>query len=202
MSSPLKKAVDANGVTAAKACDAVKTLLKYIGEDVTREGLLDTPDRFCRALLEMTEGYQDNTAEILGVTFEADCEEMVLLKDIEFTSLCEHHLLNFTGKAHVAYLPSNGRVVGLSKLARIVDMYANRLQVQERLTHQIAHDIQNYLQPKGVAVIIEANHSCMCVRGVRKHGAAMVTSAMMGGFRSSPATRNELMQLLGRPSLR
>ncbi len=191
-----KIAPDANGVSSSDARNAVKTLLQYIGENPSRNGLADTPDRFCRALLEMTDGYEINTDEILTTTFDETFDEMVLLKNIEFTSLCEHHLLTFTGKAHIAYLPSDGKIVGLSKLARVVDAFSRRLQVQERLTQQIAQAIQNNLQPHGVAVVIEGVHSCMCVRGVRKHGAAMVTSAMLGDFKKSAATRNEFMGLI------
>ncbi len=196
MTSVYKKAVDAHGVKAYEAVEAVKTLLRYIGEDSSRDGLIETPDRFCRSLLEMTEGYSKNAEEILTTTFEGEADEMILLKDIEFTSLCEHHLLSFVGKAHVAYIPSQGRIVGLSKLARIVDVFAQRLQVQERLTQQIADAIQKQLKPLGVAVVIEGVHSCMCVRGVRKHGTTMVTSSIMGAFKTSPATRNEFMQLI------
>lgn len=191
-----KKALDANGVSAQEAIAAVKTLLRYIGENPQRDGLLDTPDRFCRALLEMTEGYTQNPEDFLTVTFEGHVDEMVVLKDIEFTSVCEHHLLSFTGKAHVAYLPSQGRIVGLSKLARLVDLYSRRLQVQERLTQQIAEALQKYLSPHGVAVVVEGVHSCMCVRGVRKMNSAMVTSAMLGSFKTSPETRNEFLGLI------
>jgi GTP cyclohydrolase I len=200
MSSFFKKAVDANGVTSAEARKAVQTVLRYIGEDSARDGLLETPDRFCRSLLEMTEGYSIDPEQILTTTFEGQVDEMVLLKNIEFTSLCEHHLLSFIGKAHVAYIPSQGRIVGLSKLARIVDMYAQRLQVQERMTQQIAQAIEKHLTPLGVAVVIEGVHSCMCVRGIRKHGSVMVTSAMSGEFKNSVATRNEFMLLIGKAS--
>lgn len=198
MKHDVKNAVDANGVSAQEAREAVKTLLRYVGENIYRDGLLDTPNRYCRALLEMTEGYSKNPEDILTTTFEAQFDEMVLLKDIDYTSMCEHHLLSFTGKAHIAYLPSQGRIVGLSKLARLVDTFAQRLQVQERLTQQIAEAIQKYLQPHGVAVVVEGAHSCMCVRGVRKHQTAMVTSYMLGDFKTSAATRNEFMQLIQR----
>lgn len=193
-----KHAPDANGVARSDAVKAVDTLLRYVGENPEREGLRETPDRFCRALLELTEGYKLNPEEVLTTTFESDTEEMVLLKDIEFTSVCEHHLLSFIGKAHVAYIPANGRIVGLSKLARVVDLYAQRLQVQERLTQQVAHAIQNCLKPHGVAVVFEGVHSCMCVRGVRKQNATMVTSTMLGAFRNSPSTRNEFLALIGK----
>lgn len=196
MGIPSKKAVDANGVTAESARQAVQTLLRYIGENPSRDGLIETPDRYCRALLEMTEGYMEDPATILNKTFEAEADEMVVLKNIEFSSVCEHHLLQFTGKAHVAYLPANGKIVGLSKLARVVEAFARRLQVQERLTQQIANAISTHLQPRGVAVVIEAAHSCMCVRGVRKQNSMMITSSMLGDFRTLPATRSELMCLL------
>lgn len=198
MSPFFKKAVDANNVTADAATEAVRTLLRYVGENPDREGLQDTPDRFCRALLEMTEGYQVSPEEILSTTFESESDEMVLLKNIEFTSVCEHHLLSFTGKAHIAYLPSEGRIVGLSKLARIVDVYSQRLQVQERLTQQVANAIEKHLKPQGVAVVFEGIHSCMCVRGVRKQNSTMITSTMLGQFRNSLASRNEFMSLISK----
>lgn len=191
-----KKAASANNISAEKATEAVRTLLQYIGEDPKREGLLNTPDRFCRALLEMTEGYSMHPEEILATTFESESDEMVLVKDIEFHSLCEHHLLSFSGKAHIAYIPNNGRIVGLSKLARIVDTFAQRLQVQERLTQQVANAINKYLKPQGVAVVFEGQHSCMCVRGVKKQNSYMLTSAMHGQFRDSLASRNEFMSLI------
>lgn len=191
-----KKALDSNGVSANKARDAIRTLLTYLGEDPNRDGLLDTPDRVCRAWLEMTDGYQSKAEDILSVTFEGNSEEMVLLKDIEFTSCCEHHMLPFTGRAHVAYIPTNGRIVGLSKLARVVDVYAKRLQVQERMTNQIADAIQQILKPAGVAVVLEGVHSCMCVRGVRKQGASMITSSLRGLFHTCHMTRNEFMSLI------
>lgn len=198
MRSETKKAQDAHGVCAHEATQAVRTLLRYMGENVDRDGLGDTPHRYCRALLEMTSGYDESPEEILQTTFEASCDEMIILKNIDYSSLCEHHLLSFTGKAHVAYLPSQGRIVGLSKLARVVDMFARRLQVQERLTQQIAQAIDQQLRPHGVAVVMEGLHSCMCVRGVRKHGASMITSHMTGDFKNRPETRNEFMQLIGR----
>ncbi len=196
MSPFFKKAVNANNISAEKATEAVRTLLQYIGEDPKREGLLETPDRFCRALLEMTEGYAMKPEEILSTTFESESDEMVLVKDIEYHSLCEHHLLSFSGKAHIAYIPSNGRIVGLSKLARIVEVYAQRLQVQERLTQQVANAINKFLKPQGVAVVFEGRHSCMCVRGVKKQNSLMITSAMHGQFRDSLASRNEFMSLI------
>jgi GTP cyclohydrolase I len=192
------KATDHNGVDAEQAREAVRTLLRYIGEDPGREGLLETPDRVCRAWIEMTEGYRVSPSAVLSTTFEGDSDEMIVLKDINFTSCCEHHLLTFSGKAHVAYLPAHGRIVGLSKLARIVDVFAKRLQVQERMTQQIAHAIKDELKPAGVAVVIEGQHSCMCVRGVRKQGATMLTSSLHGIFRDNSATRAEFMSLINR----
>lgn len=191
-----RKASDAHGITSQQATDAVKTLLRYLGEDPTRDGLLETPDRFCRALLEMTEGYGLDAQQILSTTFESNSDENIILKDIDFSSMCEHHLLNFTGKVHIGYIPQDGRIVGLSKLARIVDVFAKRLQVQERMTEQIAKAINSALNPRGVAVVVEGVHSCMCVRGVNKHGATMMTSCMLGDFRDSHASRNEFLALL------
>ncbi len=198
MSPFFKKAIEANNVSAESATEAVRTLLRYIGENPNREGLEDTPDRFCRALLEMTEGYSSSPEQILSTTFESNSDEMVLLKNIEFTSLCEHHLLSFTGIAHIAYFPKDGKIVGLSKLARIVDLFSLRLQVQERLTQQVANAIDQYLKPQGVAVVFEGVHSCMCVRGVRKQNSTMITSAMHGQFRNSLASRNEFMSLISK----
>lgn len=197
-SQETKKAIDTRNVTAQEARKAVTTLLKYMGEEPNRDGLLETPDRFCRALLEMTEGYRDNLEEILSTTFEAQTDEMIILKDIDFTSMCEHHLLSFYGKAHIAYIPTQGKIVGLSKLARVVDAFSRRLQVQERLTQQVADAIQCYLKPQGVAVVFEGIHSCMCVRGVRKQSSTMVTSSMLGQFRNSPASRNEFMSFISK----
>ena len=198
MSPFSEKAVSHNGIDANEAREAVRTLLRYMGEDPEREGLNETPDRVCRAWLEMTEGYRMNAEKVLSTTFEGTSDEMIVLKDIEFTSCCEHHLLTFAGKAHVAYLPSKGRIVGLSKLARIVDVYAKRLQVQERMTQQIADAVKTRLNPAGVAVVIEGQHSCMCVRGVRKQGAHMVTSSLHGVFRDNASTRAEFMSLITR----
>lgn len=195
-----KKAIDAHGVSADDARLAVRTLLTYLGENPDREGLIETPDRVCRSFLEMTEGYGQAPERVLATTFEGSSDEMVILKDIDFVSCCEHHLLTFQGKAHVAYLPLGGRIVGLSKLARIVDVYAKRLQVQERMTQQIAVAIMENLKPAGVAVVIEGMHSCMCVRGVRKQGASMVTSALLGDFRENASTRAEFMSLVSKGS--
>jgi GTP cyclohydrolase I len=179
--------------------DAVRTLLSEIGEDAGREGLLRTPERVRRMYDELTAGYHvDADALINGAMFSVDYDEMVVVRDIEFFSLCEHHLLPFIGRAHVGYLP-RGRVVGLSKIPRIVDMYAQRLQVQERLTVQIADFLMERLEPKGVACVIEATHLCTMMRGVKKQEATMVTSSMTGTFRRDARTRAEFMGLIGKP---
>lgn len=181
---------------AAGPEDAIVRLLEYVGENPEREGLLDTPARVLRAFGEMTEGYGVDVGELLSHTFGDRCDEMVVVRAIEFTSLCEHHLLPFVGTATVAYVPGE-RVVGLSKVARLVDAYARRLQVQERLTVQIASAIEEHLAPLGVGVVVEAHHSCMGCRGVRKPGARMVTSAMLGVFRTKPEARSEFLALAG-----
>ncbi len=174
----------------------VEALLKEMGEDPAREGLRKTPERVARAIEFLTQGYQQDPNEILNnAMFEETYDEMVLLKDIDFYSLCEHHLLPFYGRAHVAYVP-NGRVVGLSKLARLVEMYSRRLQVQERLTTQIADEIQRVLKPRGVAVVLEARHLCMMMRGVQKQNSFAISSAMFGEFESDPKTRAEFMGLV------
>ena len=179
--------------------DAVRTLLSEIGEDAGREGLLRTPERVRRMYDELTAGYHvDPDGLINGAMFSVDYDEMVVVRDIEFFSLCEHHLLPFIGRAHVGYLP-RGRVVGLSKIPRIVDMYAQRLQVQERLTVQIADFLMERLEPKGVACVIEATHLCTMMRGVKKQEATMVTSSMTGTFRRDARTRAEFMGLIGKP---
>ncbi len=177
---------------------AVKTLLEEIGEDSSRDGLVGTPARVRRMYDELTAGYHvDEDALINGACFEVDYDEMVVVRDIELFSLCEHHLLPFIGKAHVGYLP-RGRVIGLSKIPRIVDMYAQRLQVQERLTVQIAEFLMERLEPKGVACVVEASHLCTMMRGVKKHEATMVTSSMTGTFRRDARTRAEFMGLIGK----
>jgi GTP cyclohydrolase I len=178
--------------------EAVRTLLAEIGEDPAREGLVATPERVRRMYDELTSGYHvDPDALLNGACFSVDYDEMVVVRDIEFFSLCEHHLLPFIGKAHVGYLP-RGRVVGLSKIPRIVDMYAQRLQVQERLTVQIADFLMEKLEPKGVACVIEATHLCTMMRGVKKQEATMVTSSMTGTFRRDARTRAEFMGLIGK----
>lgn len=173
--------------------EATKVLIKSIGEDLQREGLIGTPERVARASEEIFSGYTtDPDALINNALFNVDYDQMVVVKDINFYSMCEHHILPFFGKAHVAYLPK-GKVIGLSKIPRIVDMFARRLQVQERMTQQIATFIQETIHPLGVAVVIEASHLCMMMRGVRKEDATMTTSAMLGGFRTHLDTRLEFL---------
>lgn len=187
--------------TREEAEDAVRVLIRWAGDDPQREGLLDTPARVARSYDEFFAGYQIDPAELLTRTFsEVDgYDEMVVLKDIRFESYCEHHMVPIIGKAHVAYLP-NKRVVGLSKLARLVDAYAKRLQIQEKMTVQIADTLNDTLAPKGVAVILEAAHQCMSTRGVHKAGASMVTSRMLGAFRDDPSTRREFLAIIGQGS--
>lgn len=173
-------------------------LIQHLGEDATREGLVDTPKRAAAAFRFLNSGYHQCLENVLNnATFEADTEDMVIVKDIELYSLCEHHLLPFIGKCHVAYLP-HGKVIGLSKVARIVEMYARRLQIQERLTRQIADAIQEAVQPAGVAVVIEAKHLCMMMRGVEKQNSVMTTSSMLGLFRKQISTRSEFLNLINR----
>jgi GTP cyclohydrolase I len=184
--------------------DAIKIiiseLLKAVGEDASREGLKNTPDRVARMYSELLSGYRDIPAKVInGALFEVQSDEMVIVRDIEFYSMCEHHMLPFIGRAHVAYIP-NGKVLGLSKIPRIVDMYARRLQVQERMTRQIADFISDLLKPQGVAVVIEAMHLCAMMRGVKKHDARMTTSAMHGAFRANLATRQEFLDNISRGS--
>jgi GTP cyclohydrolase I len=178
--------------------DAIRTLLAEIGEDPGREGLAGTPDRVRRMYAELTDGYRTDPDGLLNAaSFEVGYDEMVVVRDIEFYSLCEHHLLPFFGKAHVGYLPK-GRVIGLSKIPRVVDMYAHRLQVQERLTQEIAAFLMERLDPKGVACVIEATHLCTVMRGVRKQEATMVTSSMLGTFRRDARTRGEFLAFIDR----
>jgi GTP cyclohydrolase I len=172
----------------------VKMILRALGEDPERDGLRDTPKRVVKALKEMTTGYVEDPATILGTTFDVPYDEMIILKDIPFVSMCEHHMLAFKGTAAVGYIPT-GRVVGLSKLARVVDTFAKRLQVQERLTSDIAHAIQEHVAASGVGVVIKSHHTCMSNRGVKKTG-EMVTSVMLGSFRAEPETRNEFLKLI------
>jgi len=178
---------------------AVREILLAIGEDPEREGLVDTPARVARMYEEIFGGMRQNPAEYLKTTFEADHDEMVLVRDITMYSACEHHLLPWIGKAHVAYIPNDdGRVTGLSKLARLVDAYAKRPQVQERLTSQIADELDRSLQPKGVMVVIEAEHLCMTMRGIRKPGAVTTTSAVRGQLKTSASSRAEALELIRR----
>ncbi|MEM1385699.1 MAG: GTP cyclohydrolase I FolE [Pseudomonadota bacterium] len=186
-----------------EAEEAVRVLLRWAGDDPEREGLLDTPSRVVRAYKEWFKGYQEDPAEMLARTFEEveGYDEMVVLRDIRYESYCEHHLAPIIGKAHVAYLPTD-RVVGISKLARLVDAYAKRLQVQEKLTAQIANTLNDVLEPRGVAVVLEGEHHCMSTRGVHKPGVSMVTSTMLGEFRNDPRTRKEFMDIIGNPTNR
>lgn len=175
-------------------------LIKAVGEDPEREGLKNTPDRVARMYTELLSGYNEKPAKIInGALFNINYDEMVLVRDIEFYSLCEHHMLPFIGRAHVAYIPA-GKVIGLSKIPRIVEMYARRLQIQERMTRQIADFVQQTLEPQGVAVVVEAMHLCSMMRGVKKHDARMTTSAMHGSFRANLATRQEFLNNISRGS--
>eukprot|EP01062_Namystynia_karyoxenos_P009762 TRINITY_DN13452_c0_g2_i1.p1 TRINITY_DN13452_c0_g2~~TRINITY_DN13452_c0_g2_i1.p1 ORF type:complete len:382 (+),score=90.56 TRINITY_DN13452_c0_g2_i1:78-1223(+) len=174
-------------------------ILDAVGEDTKRDGLLKTPARAAKAMLFFTKGYTENLADVLNeAVFEEDCRELVLLRDINIFSLCEHHLVPFFGKAHIAYIP-NGKVLGLSKLARVAEMFARRLQVQERLTRQIANAINDAIQPQGVAVVIEAQHMCMVMRGVQQVGATTITSCVLGIIKKDPRTRQEIFSLIGTP---
>jgi GTP cyclohydrolase I len=190
--------VERNNVSRRDAEDAVRTLLRWAGEDPRREGLIDTPRRVVEGYLDWFSGYKVDPAEYLRRTFEevAGYDEMVVLRDIEFESHCEHHMAPIIGRAHVGYLPTN-KVVGISKLARVVDGYARRFQVQEKLTAQIAQCINEVLKPRGVAVVIDAKHECMTTRGVHKRGVSMVTSKMLGSFRTDIRTRSEFLHFIG-----
>jgi GTP cyclohydrolase I len=182
--------------STGKIADAMRTVLSELGEEPAREGLQQTPERAEKALRFLTSGYQMNIEKIVnGALFSVKYDEMVIVKDIEFFSLCEHHLLPFYGKMHVAYLPTE-KVIGLSKIPRIVDMFARRLQVQERLTQEIAETLQTVLEPKGVGVVCEARHFCMMMRGVEKQHSGTVTSAMLGDFRNHKETRDEFLSLI------
>ncbi|MEM9013015.1 MAG: GTP cyclohydrolase I FolE [Pseudomonadota bacterium] len=187
----------------AEAEEAVRTLLRWAGDDPEREGLLDTPARVAKAYEDWFRGYSEDPAALLERTFEEveGYDEMVVLRDIRYESYCEHHMAPIIGKAHVGYLPTD-RVVGISKLARVVDAYAKRLQVQEKLTAQIANTLQEVLQPAGVAVVLEGEHHCMSTRGVHKPGVSMVTSTMLGTFRQDPTTRKEFLDIIGNPTNR
>lgn len=195
--------IDLNGLATpsmdfAAVKEAVHKIIRAIGEDPEREGLRNTPERVSRMYAELLSGYDTDPEELINrALFNINYDEMVLVRDIEFYSLCEHHMLPFIGRAHVAYLP-RGRVIGLSKIPRIVDMYARRLQVQERMTRQIADLLQQKLEPQGVAVVVEAMHLCSMMRGVKKHDARMTTSAMHGAFRANLATRQEFLNNISR----
>ena len=190
--------VDSVKPTREQAEAAVRTLLSWAGDDPNREGLLDTPKRVAKAYSDWFSGYGTDPDEYLARTFEevAGYDELIVLRDIRFESHCEHHMAPIIGRVHVGYLP-DGKVVGISKLARVVDAYARRLQVQEKMTAQIADCIQRVLHPRGVGVVIEASHGCMTTRGVHKRGVSMVTSKMLGGFRDDARTRSEFLQFVG-----
>ena len=181
--------------------ELVARLLAELGEDPSREGLRDTPKRVEKSLRFLTSGYEANIDEVINnALFSVDYSEMVIVKDIDFYSLCEHHLLPFFGKCHIAYIPQN-KVIGLSKIPRLVDVFARRLQVQERLTHQIAGIIEQKIAPLGVAVVMEGTHLCMSMRGVEKQNSLAITSAMLGAFRNNARTRSEFLELIRRPAL-
>ena len=176
--------------------ELVRTLLTHVGEDPDRQGLVKTPARYAKSMAYLTRGYDQDPYEVLGdAMFDEAYDEMVVVKDIDIFSLCEHHLLPFFGKCHVAYIPTR-RICGLSKIARLVDIYARRLQVQERMTREIGRCIEEVLQPEGVGVVIEANHMCMMMRGIEKQNSAAVTSCMLGSFRDDPKVRSEFLQLI------
>ena len=189
--------------TEEEAREAVRTLLRWAGDDPDREGLRETPDRVVRAYREWFAGYGQDPVDLLHQTFEevSGYDEMVVLRDIRFESFCEHHMAPIIGKAHVGYLPTD-RVVGISKLARLVHVFGKRLQVQEKMTAQIAGVLMEVLRPKGVAVVLEGEHHCMSTRGVMQHGVTMVTSTMLGTFRKDPRTRKEFMDIIGNPTNR
>jgi GTP cyclohydrolase I len=190
------KTTEVASITSASFEELVREMIVRLGEDPGREGLARTPERVRRALEQLTKGYKEDAEAILrGALFSVSYDEMVIVKDIEMFSLCEHHLLPFFGKVHVAYIP-NGKVIGLSKLPRLVEVFARRLQVQERLTTQIAETIQNAIEPQGVGVVIEARHLCMMMRGVEKQHSAAVTSSMLGCFRECKETREEFLSLI------
>ena len=189
-----------NNLDYESAKSSILELIKAVGEDPEREGLRNTPDRVARMYAELLSGYTSEPEKVInGALFNISYDEMVIVRDIEFYSLCEHHMLPFIGRAHVAYIPA-GKVIGLSKIPRIVDIFARRLQVQERMTRQIADLIQETLAPQGVAVVVEAMHMCSMMRGVKKHDARMTTSAMHGSFRANLATRNEFLENIARGS--
>ena len=189
-----------NGVDRDEAEAAVRTLLRWAGDDPSREGLLDTPKRVVDAYGDWFSGYGEDPREYLERTFEEVCgyDEMIVLRDIQFESHCEHHMAPIIGRAHVGYLP-DGKVVGISKLARVVEAYARRFQVQEKMTAQVAKVIEDVLRPRGVGVVVEASHECMTTRGIHKREVSMVTSKMLGGFRDDARTRSEFLRFIGNP---
>ncbi len=188
--------MDDKSTHLAEVAKNIRSTLRLLGEDPDREGLVDTPKRYTKAMEFLTSGYEKNIDKLVGkAVFHEESNEIVLVRDIELFSLCEHHLLPFFGKAHVAYIP-NGKIIGLSKIPRIVDAYSRRMQVQERLTNQISKEIQRILNPLGVAVVIEAYHLCMMMRGVEKQNSYTITSSMCGAFREDPKTRQEFLSLL------
>jgi GTP cyclohydrolase IA len=192
----VKKIYESSSLQESSTQELLRELLLRLGEDPDRDGLLRTPERMQKSLEYLTKGYQEDADKVLqGALFDVPYDEMVIIKDIEMFSLCEHHLLPFFGKVHVAYIP-NGKVLGLSKIPRLVDIFARRLQVQERLTVQIAETIQNAIQPQGVGVVVEARHLCVMMRGVEKQHSSAVTSHMMGSFRSADKTREEFLSLI------
>ena len=192
----MKRSAEPVSLTSASFEELMREFLVRLGEDPQRDGLVDTPERMVKAMQHLTKGYQEDPVKILNeALFDVDYDEMVIVKDIEMFSLCEHHLLPFFGKVHVAYIP-NKKVIGLSKIPRLIDIFARRLQVQERLTVQIAESIQNAIQPQGVGVVIEARHLCMMMRGVEKQHSAAVTSSMLGVFRREQETRQEFLSLI------
>ena len=197
----LDEGFETERLVSPEMVETVRSLLTQLGEDTEREGLRKTPERVARSLAYLTEGYGLDPRAIVGdAIYEAEHDEMVVVRDVEVYSLCEHHLLPFYGRCHIAYLPK-GKIVGLSKLARLVDAYARRLQVQERLTTEIANAIHDVLRPKGVGVVIEARHLCMMMRGVGKQNSLAVTSCMLGGFRTDARTRSEFLSLIGKREL-
>jgi len=192
----VKKINESSALSSASTQDLLREILLRLGEDPTRDGLLRTPERMQKSLEYLTKGYEQDADKVLqGALFDVPYDEMVIVKDVEMFSLCEHHLLPFFGKVHVAYIP-NGKVLGLSKIPRLVDIFARRLQVQERLTVQIAETIQNAIQPQGVGVVIEARHLCVMMRGVEKQHSSAVTSHMLGTFRNADKTREEFLSLI------
>jgi GTP cyclohydrolase I len=202
MTQPMKPRLVKPRPDRIAAEEAVRTLIRWAGEDPEREGLLDTPKRVTRAYEEWFAGYREDPVELLKRTFEEaeGYDEMVVLRDVRFESFCEHHMAPILGTIDVAYLPDS-RVVGISKLARVIDVFAKRMQIQERLTAQIANSIEDVLKPRGVAVVVRAQHQCMTTRGVHKTGVTMVTSRMLGAFRENEATRREFLAIIGNPPL-